>query len=326
MSDQLAYERFFWFHDQITSARYPNTTHLVAEFGISQRTAQRDIDFMRERLNAPLEFVRRKNGYHYTDNAFELPGRWLSQANVLALALAVRLASTIPDQTLKNDLCTIITRAMGHSDTGKNCLETVHDKISVKNIEYARVNEWCFREAVRALFADSPLRITYHSPHTGKKSSRTVQPLHLMHYMGNWHLIAWCGTSEALRDFALSRIKTAAPTAERLTLPDNLPPIKEYTRRYFGIMQGNEPCEVILRFTPQTAPWVAEQVWHPEQQASPAADGSLLLRFPAADFRELTKRILSHGAGVRVLAPARLREVVAQEIASMTALYAEPEK
>ncbi|MBI5558707.1 MAG: WYL domain-containing protein [Deltaproteobacteria bacterium] len=322
MSDQLAYERFYWFNDEIKSGRYPNTTGLVEEFGISRRTAHRDIDFMRVRLNAPLEFVRFRNGYQYTNDAYELPGRWISEANVFSLALAVRLASTIPDPAIKNDLCAIINKALGRSGKrGNNCLETFHDKISVKNIEYSRVNTWCFRETVQALFADSPLRITYHSPHIGRNSTRTVQPLHLMHYMGNWHLIAWCTASRALRDFALARIKNVTPSDDSLKLPDNLPPMKEYTRKYFGIMQGDAGCEVVLCFSPQSAPWVVEQVWHPEQQTSPEPDGGLLLYFPAADFRELVKRILSHGAGVKIISPPELRDLARREIRKMAEMY-----
>ena len=54
MSDKLRYERFFWFHGRIKAGKFPNAGHLVEEFEISRRTAYRDIDFMRDRLQAPL--------------------------------------------------------------------------------------------------------------------------------------------------------------------------------------------------------------------------------------------------------------------------------
>ena len=50
---------------------------------------------MRDRLLAPLEFDRAKNGYRYTDHAYEVPVDWISGSNVLAKALAVRLTSAI---------------------------------------------------------------------------------------------------------------------------------------------------------------------------------------------------------------------------------------
>jgi predicted DNA-binding transcriptional regulator YafY len=322
MSDRLKYERFVWFHSEIKTGRYPNTTRLVAKYEISLRTAQRDIAFMRDFLDAPLLYDHGRRGYAYTDDAYELPGHWFSETNVLALALAVRLASTIPDHLLKDDLCRLIGRvlgAIGHNR--KSCLEMVGEKISVKNIEYARVDECCFRQVAQALFDDTPLRITYHSPHTDKTSIRNIQPLHLMHYMGSWHLLAWCAAARGIRDFALARITNLGACPKPISVPGDLPSVKDFTRRYFGIMQGAGPVEAVLRFSPAAAAWVSEQIWHPEQQTTEESDGSLLLRFSVADFRELVKKILSHGAEVKVVAPKELRDLVHKEIKKMTKIY-----
>jgi predicted DNA-binding transcriptional regulator YafY len=318
MSERLKFERFVWFHAQVKRARYPNARSLVEEFEISERTAQRDIDFMRDRLLAPLAFDRHYNGYRYTDDTFEIPVHWLDEDNLLALALAARLASTIPDTAVKEDLCRLIGRMLRLSrNDGYACLDRLGDKISVKNIEYARVDEQFFRLVVRALFDDCALHITYRSPHSGAVSERTVQPLHLMHYMGSWHLLAWCAVKEAIRDFGLARMQAVALADKPLHLPDTLPPIKEYTRRHFGIMQGETATTVTLRFSPHIAPRIREQIWHPDQQTSLEPDGSLLLSFPTADFRELTRNILSYGAEVRVVAPPELQILVRGEIEKM---------
>lgn len=318
MSERLKFERFVWFHARVKGLRHPNARSLVEEFEISERTAQRDIDFMRDRLQAPLAFDRRRNGYRYTNDAYEIPIHWLDEDNLLALALATRLASTIPDTAVKEDLCRLIGRMLRLSrNDGYACLDRLVDKISVKNIEYARVDEQFFRLVVRALFDERALCITYHSPHSGVVSERMVQPLHLMHYMGSWHLLAWCATQEAIRDFALARLQMVVFANKPVLLPDNLPSIKEYTRRHFGIMQGETATTVTLRFSPHVAPRILEQIWHPDQQTSLEPDGSLLLSFLTADFRELTRNILSYGAEVRVEQPEELREQVRGEIEKM---------
>ncbi|MDZ7642282.1 MAG: WYL domain-containing protein [Desulfurivibrio sp.] len=323
MSDRLKFERFFWFHRQVKAGRYPNASALVAGFEVSPRTAQRDIEFMRERLEAPLRYDHSRRGYCYTDHTYELPAAWIDETNVLALALAVRLASTVPDAAIKDELCRLIERLTPLAGKAGSCLETVGEKISVKNIEYSRVDEQCFRRLVQALFEEHSLTITYHSPHSGITSQRNIHPLHLMHYMGSWHLLAWCAKRREIRDFALSRIGDMRPAGQRLELPRRLPPLKEYSRKLFGIMQGAESIEVVLRFTPEIAPWVAEQVWHPEQRISHEPDGSLLLCFAVADFREVSRKILSYGPRVRVIEPAALRDLVKREIAGMAGLYDE---
>ncbi len=110
MSDRLKYERFLWFHAQVKAGRYPNSVNLAESFEISGRTAQRDIEFIRDRLEAPLDYSHRYRGYFYTDDTYELPALWVNESNILALSLAVRLASTIPDRELKDQLCHLIDR------------------------------------------------------------------------------------------------------------------------------------------------------------------------------------------------------------------------
>lgn len=94
MSDRLKYERFLWFHNQTKAKKYPNSCQLAENFEMSKRTGQRDIEFFRDRFNAPLEYDYSRRGYHYTNDSYELPALWISESNILALSLAVRLAST----------------------------------------------------------------------------------------------------------------------------------------------------------------------------------------------------------------------------------------
>ena len=322
MGDRLKFERFLWFHNRLKSNSYPHAGDLAAAFELSHRTAQRDIEFMRERLGAPLEYDAARRGYFYTDGAYELPAPWFSEENVMALALAVRLASAIPDATIKQSLCSLLERAFNLQDSGPNIRAAdISEKISVKNIEYSRVDEEYFHAVVDALLGERPVAIAYYSPHTNKKTVRTIVPLHLIHYMGSWHIIAYCTKRRGLRDFALSRVRAVNESLEEITLPPGLPSIKEYTRRHFGIMQGGETREVCLMFAPPVAEWMAEQVWHPLQKTVFETDGSLLMRFPVADFREVRRRILSHGAEVRVIAPEELAREIREEIARMGKIY-----
>lgn len=322
MGDRLKYERFLWFHGRVKAGRHPNSVHLAEEFELSQRTAQRDIEFMRDNLKAPLEYSHEKKGYYYHDGSYELPALWFSEENIMALALAVRLASSIPDTKIKHKLCEFLQQVFHLQDAFKNiCLEKISEKISVKNIEYSRVDEGYFHEIIDALFSESPVAIAYYSPHTNKRTLRTILPLHLIHYMGSWHIIAFCTKRRGLRDFALSRIKSVNRVAEEIALPPNLPSIKEYTRKNFGIMQGDETQEVCLKFSPAIAEWMTEQIWHPLQKLSFDSEGGLLMRFPVADFREIKRRILSYGADVKVLSPKSLARDLKDEIKRMGEVY-----
>lgn len=65
-------QRVQWFHRKVAEMSYPNAKRLSERFKISHRQAQRDVDFLRQRLGAPLEYDTVRRGYYYTED-FVLP-------------------------------------------------------------------------------------------------------------------------------------------------------------------------------------------------------------------------------------------------------------
>jgi predicted DNA-binding transcriptional regulator YafY len=321
MGDRLKYERFLWFHGKVKSRTYPNAGRLADRFEISCRTAQRDIEFMRDRLRAPLTYSCEQKGYLYTDRSFELPGLWLTEENVVAMALAVRLATAVPNERMKRGLSSFFDDLLGGSGKRRLCSADIAELISVKNVEYSKISSPHFPAITDALLKGNSLEVTYHSPHKNETTVRTILPLHLLLYMGSWHVIAYCAMKKGLRDFMVSRILSANLAADRLNLPRHIPSVKEYVRKNFGIMQGKKGVPVKLRFAPAVAAWVTEQVWHPAQKTAFGRDGSLVLTFPVADFREVTRRILFYGADVKVLSPKTLARELRKEIERLGRVY-----
>lgn len=72
MSVDFAVERIVWLHKRIKDGYYPNAMRLSERFGISHRQAQRDCDYLRRKIGAPIEFDRSRQGYYYTED-FSLP-------------------------------------------------------------------------------------------------------------------------------------------------------------------------------------------------------------------------------------------------------------
>ncbi|MBI5102660.1 MAG: hypothetical protein HZB33_12630 [Nitrospirae bacterium] len=63
MAKKLTYERFRWLHGEVKAGLYPNANKLAEMFEISGKQAQRDIEFLRDRLGAPLQYNADKRGY-----------------------------------------------------------------------------------------------------------------------------------------------------------------------------------------------------------------------------------------------------------------------
>ncbi len=322
MAGKLAYERYIWFHNQVKNNKHPNSKHLAEKFEVSQKTAQRDIEFMRDRISAPIEYSYSDRGYYYTDKSYELPPIWLSESELVAFILAKRLATAIPDRNLKNSLSTFINKFSSRvSDKIGFNLDDIQDKISLKNIEYYSVDETLFRKIVYALFIGQSLEINYYSPYKNEETRRKIYPLHLLDYMGNWHLIAFCKQKNEIRDFTLSRIREFKYINESIPLPKNLPHIKNYIRKDFGIFYGKDNFDVSLRFSSKVANRIKEQIWHKRQKIKELKNGSVILSFSVAYFTEIKQEILKYGAEVEVLKPLRLRKEIEEEINKMKKIY-----
>ena len=67
-----ANSRIQWLHEELVRGTFPNAARLAERFGISRRQAQRDIDFLKKQLGAPIEYDQRIMGYRYS-KPFSLP-------------------------------------------------------------------------------------------------------------------------------------------------------------------------------------------------------------------------------------------------------------
>lgn len=321
MSSHIIYERFLWFHDQIKNNRHPNAKTLAERFEITGKTAQRNIEFMRDRLKAPLLYVSHLRGYTYEDHTWELPGLWLHEDELISLVLSYRLAAAVPDNSVKTALRAFLNQIIANHASADFSIDELSNKISVKNIAYARTNETIFHRLLEALLKSRSVRIEYYSPHNNQSSTRDILPLHLLNYMGTWHIIAFCSLKKELRDFVLSRIRFVGACENPVDAHVSVLGVKDYIRETFGIFHGAKKQNACLRFAADIAPWIAEQSWHPEQKVCTDKDGRLCLTIPVADLREIKREILRYGSQVEVVSPKALREEVKKEIEKMKNIY-----
>lgn len=320
MGELISIERCWWFDRQIKDNLYPNATTLADQFELSAKTAQRTINFLRDRFDAPLAYDPLHRGYYYSDPSFSLFAPGISQNELLAILIARNLLAGSGGA---------IAEAI--ASFGRKLFASMHflglDEAVVAESFSAVWNGFSPAEAevfgacADALLHRRPLSFCHYSPDADRLTERTVEPHHLQHYQGNWVLLAYCRLRNDWRKFHLARIRTPQlQTAHFEPRPRaEWQPLLEGT---FGIFQGGTPELVTLRFSPYRARWIRDEFWHREQQFNNESDGSLLLSFPVADFREVTLRILQYGADVEVLAPDRLRAEIAGTAARLFSLYA----
>lgn len=320
MGKHLAYERYIWFDRRIRQNAYPNAADLARQFEVSEKTAHRTINFMRDMLEAPLVYHNGKKGYYYEDSSFALPQFRVSQEELLAILLARNL--------LADSAAGVISRAIARfgrklfAGTGAiGMSESFIDRsFSAVWHGYSPSQAETFRLLVDALLASRAVSFSYTSPLETTPTRRTVHPHHLQHYMGSWVLLAWCTLRNQWRRFYLARMDSPSLAPETF-IPHPPGEWEHLLQDAFGIFQAETTYPVTLRFSPARAAWIREQLWHPDQKMTEEEDGGLLLTLPVADLREIKLKVMQFGAGVTVLEPVQLREEIRAEIGAMRKLY-----
>lgn len=68
-----------------------NSSDFKEELGVSRRTVARDMDFLRDEENAPIEYDESRKGYLLTDASYSLPPVRLSRKEVFSFSIARKL-------------------------------------------------------------------------------------------------------------------------------------------------------------------------------------------------------------------------------------------
>lgn len=320
MGDQLFLERFIWFDSKVRGNRYPNAFKLAEEFEISTKTAQRSIEYFRDRLLAPLQYDYGKRGYFYEDPSFQLPLTKISEEELLALLISRKLISEASGGMLGKELEDVSTKLCFLLATSFPGRANPEEAFSFRWRMTSPTNPTIFKTVTSALIQCRLLDITHRAADTTKPRRRTVEPHHMVNYLGNWHLIAYCHLRQDWRTFLLSRISAA----QLQPVPFTLRPTSQWQPDLldtFGIYQNKVHYEVVLRFSPERSHRVLEECWHEHQVDTVDEGGSLTRTIPVSHDAEIMMEILRHGSHVEVLEPDWLRCRVADELAAAALIY-----
>lgn len=320
MGTKNVYERFVWFDNQVRARRYPNATSLAEAFEVSAKTAQRDIDFMRDRLFCPLDYDSSQKGYYYNDETFSLPMVYLSSEELSALLIARKMLQDISGGSIGQEISSIVDKITNILKKHSVLVDRIDDAFSFQLIEYSPAPDAVFKAVLEGCLKKKCLSFTYYSPATEKESERTFEPYHLLNYMGTWHTIGYCHLRKGIRDFALSRISDAKVLTDSFKTPTDFD-FKKYFLSTFGLYKGKSTREVTLRFTPEKSKWIKDQIWRKDQKVRLLKDGSLEISFPVSDLSEIKREILKHGDAVRVIEPKYLRDLIKAEAEKITKIY-----
>ena len=167
--------------------------------------------------------------------------------------------------------------------------------------------------AIRAaVLAQQPLGFNYSRP-GAEPRRRSVAPCGVMFGRANY-LVAADRETGRIQTFRLDRMSHVAPQ-EGLAVPPADFDLGVFASQSFGIYQ-DEIEDVVLRIAPEGAAEARGWRWHPTQSFEDQWDGGVIVRFRASGMRELAWHLFTWGEQVQILAPQRLKAVMAGELAA----------
>ncbi len=304
-----------------------------AALEVSPATLKRDLEYLRDSLGAPISYDRESNGYRFANTGpgqaatagprHELPGLWFSERELYSLLMAHQLLAGLDaDGLLSRHLQPLLGRIhelLGPG--GETDAKALMKRVKIISALRRPVAPGCFERMGEALLRRRRLQMRYLTRTRGEVGERQVSPQRLVHYKNTWYLDAWCHSRERLLRFALDAVQDAH-VLETRAKDVAMRQVEAEMDTGYGIYAGGIRQEATLHFSPQAAPWISREEWHPDQRGHFLPDGGWALVLPYVDETELVMDILRQGEQVRVLAPASLQAAVQRRLAAALAVYA----
>lgn len=163
-------------------------------------------------------------------------------------------------------------------------------------------------EALRAPFE---LTFDYRGALDESARERCVEPHGLLLGIRRYLVARPTDGDGQMRRFRLDRIENARITGRSFARAPNFD-LQTFAAQAFGSFHSDaEFGPVVWRFASAAAPTARQFVFHPGQEMTAEADGTLTVRFSASGLMEMAWYLYQWGDQVEVLAPAALREMIA---------------
>jgi predicted DNA-binding transcriptional regulator YafY len=305
-------ERMLRIHKVIQAGGHPNATKLAAELEVSTKSVHRDIEFMRDRLDLPIEYDSARFGYHYTEEVSSFPTMQITEGELFALLVAEKALQQYRGTSFEKPLLSAI-RKMQQSlpDTISLNLADVEQTFSFRTRAEPILNLDVFRTLAKATAARRQLELSYRKPGGRQAELRLVDPYHLANINGEWYLFAYDHDRKDIRTFVPARVKSVRQTGKTFDRPQKFS-LDKRLRDSFGVHSGQGEFDVVIRFNARVADYIHEKKWHESQQLRELKGGGVELRLKLSSLAEIERWILSWGGDATVVKPRELADAVKQ--------------
>jgi predicted DNA-binding transcriptional regulator YafY len=297
-------------HQAVQSGKFPNATELAAELEVSTKSIHRDIEFMRDRLELPIEYHPQKFGYHYTAEVTSFPTMHITEGELVALVIAEKALEQYRGTQFEKPLLSAIRKIeQSLPNTISLNLADVEQTISFRTRAEPVLDLKTFDALAKATAHRRQLELVYRKIGSRTAETRLVDPYHLANINGEWNLFAFDHARKDIRTFVPARVQSVKPTGKSFPSPQKFS-LEKRLRGSFGVHSGEGEFDVVLRFNARVAGLVREKKWHESQQLRELKGGGVELRLRLSSLVEIERWVLSWGGDATVAKPPQLAQSV----------------
>lgn len=298
------------------------TEELAREFGVDQRTIQRDLlDLQNDSSGVPLT----RQGVRWALLAESQPllsALRLTLAEATALLLAARLLQRASDEANPHvtaalaKLAAILPEALGEYLRQLLIIGGGDSRPGFVSTFEVLALSWATRRTARVRYQAA-------SPREELDTDFDVYCLEPIAPSFAIYAVGFAHARGEVRTFKLERVASAELTDRHFEVEPGFD-AQAYLASGWGIMGGSELRIVRLRLAPEAVSRLRESQFHPSQQIHDEPDGSCIVTFAVANPVELSAFIRGWGPRAEVLEPDDLRALIAREALETATLYAKP--
>lgn len=315
-------QRMMLLHARLKADDFPNCRQIAEELEISAKTIQRDIDFMRDRLGLPIDYNPTRFGFRYSEPVTNFPSISVSEGEITALFVAQKALAQYKGTPFEGPLRSAFRKITdGLKEKVSFSWSELDEVISFRATGASVADLELFETVSRAVLRLVEVECDYQGLRSKSYERRRIRPYHLASLENQWYLFAQDTRVGQLRTFALPRMRKAVLTNKGFRRPPDFS-VSQVLRGSFGVFAGVNKYRIRLRFDAFAARLVTERTWHESQRVEQLRDGSAVLKMELGGLEEVERWILSWGSHVKVLGPARLRDMVRDKASSIAKLYA----
>ena len=306
----------------IREEHYPSTAFLCRKLEVSRSTIMRDIEFLRLRYKAPVEFDKEKNGYYYSDNTFFVKSVFLSEGDLFTVSAVLPLLNQYKNTPIAGTMTNILQKIASMLPEKVSVdSEFIAGDISFISDPLPVIAEEVFYGVFEGIRNKCSITFKYRSLKDEEYKPREADPYHVVCQKGNWYVLAFCHKHREIRIFALSRVKDIKITSKKFQVPENFTP-SSYFDGEIGIWNNREkPLNIEIEFEPGIKTYIIERKWHKTQKITKRKNGNIRLSFQTNQIQEVANWVLSFGAFAKVIKPPVLVEKIKNEAQNLLKKY-----